>query len=194
MSSPRGVTPERLALAARAREIRDGGALIQDIAAELGVSRSYASELLHDPDGSRARARKDSYAGVCEDCGGPTSGCNGRANAPRLCGVCAAARQRGPDHGIPARYNEGCRCAECKRAAAERARRWWYRSGRVATPSGLPYRPLTGFCRGCGVPYDQRTRGCQTCNNRHFNRKYLRRRHDKVIGLTQPDSPQGRSS
>lgn len=57
----------------------------------LGLSRSYTYSLIHDPDGTQDRARKDSYAGVCETCGGPTSGADGPAEAPRFCRHCAPA-------------------------------------------------------------------------------------------------------
>jgi hypothetical protein len=55
----------------------------------LGVSRSYAAALCTDPDGSKDRARKDSYRGTCETCGTRTDGSNGRQNAPRYCAHCA---------------------------------------------------------------------------------------------------------
>lgn len=34
------------------------------------------------------RIRKRSYGGICEDCGAPTDGSNGRAKAPRYCANC----------------------------------------------------------------------------------------------------------
>jgi hypothetical protein len=39
----------------------------------------------------QARARKLRYGGRCEVCGGPTSGCNGRAKAPKVCAKCSPA-------------------------------------------------------------------------------------------------------
>jgi hypothetical protein len=89
----RGPTAERLALAGRARELRDAGVLQREIQAALGVSRSYAAELLSDPDGSKARARMDGYRGVCADCGGPTTGSEGPSATPERCNACARALQ-----------------------------------------------------------------------------------------------------
>lgn len=89
------VTPERLELADRAARMRSTGAPILVIADVLGISRSYASALLTDPDGSQARARKDRYRGACVECGAPTSGSNGRTLAPERCLPCTnAVRQR----------------------------------------------------------------------------------------------------
>lgn len=83
-----GATAERLALAERARALRREGRIYNEIAAELGISRSYASMLLTDPDGAKARARKDSYAGRCLDCGNSTSGSDGREQAASYCDPC----------------------------------------------------------------------------------------------------------
>jgi DNA-binding transcriptional ArsR family regulator len=54
----------------------------------LGISRSYASELEADPDGSVARARKDSYGLPCPECGGPMTGSNGRNVQSGRCHKC----------------------------------------------------------------------------------------------------------
>lgn len=62
--------------------------LQREIAERLGISRSYAASLVNDPDGSQDRERKKRYAGICESCGGPTSGSEGRAKAPRQCISC----------------------------------------------------------------------------------------------------------
>lgn len=58
------------------------------IAERMGVSRSYAYDLLNDPAGDRDRARKASYRGECIDCGAATTGCNGRDRAPDRCLSC----------------------------------------------------------------------------------------------------------
>lgn len=73
---------ERVAAVQRLR--RDGLTIIE-VAESLGVSRSYVSALLYDPDRSKELARRASYAGACEVCGAPTDGSNGRAGAPRYC-------------------------------------------------------------------------------------------------------------
>lgn len=98
--------------------LRAQGLTHQRIADRLGISRSYVRDLIYDPTGAKGLARKASYAGVCERCGGPTSGSNGRAKAPRLCITCTDAL-REPPHGSVNRYTSGkwaCRCKECTAA------------------------------------------------------------------------------
>lgn len=79
--------------------MREHGITVNAIAAHFGVSKQTASAWITDPDGTRLKARKDSYRGVCIDCGKPTSGCNGPgASAPQRCADChalAAARLQG---------------------------------------------------------------------------------------------------
>lgn len=85
------VTPERLALAAEAARLRNDEHLTwREIAERLGISRSYAETLRSDPDGAKARARKDRYRGTCVDCGGPTTGSEGPSKTPDRCHSCAA--------------------------------------------------------------------------------------------------------
>lgn len=45
----------------------------RQIAARMGISRSYAYDLLTDPEGGAVRARKGRQGGVCEVCGAATS-------------------------------------------------------------------------------------------------------------------------
>jgi hypothetical protein len=66
----------------------------KDIAEQLGITPSYVTELKADPDGSRAKARKASYAGTCEACGNPTNGSNGPGKAARFCTHCSPAHQQ----------------------------------------------------------------------------------------------------
>ncbi len=96
----------RLVLAAEARRLADEEGLnLREIRERLGVSRSYAHELLNDPDGSKARARKESYRGRCEVCGKQTTGGDGPTKAPRLCLVHAAeARAKWTPETIVARF------------------------------------------------------------------------------------------
>jgi hypothetical protein len=77
--------------AAEARRLRDLGLLQRQIAERMGISRSYAGDLLTDPDGSRGRARKDSYRQPCPECGRLMSGGGGPNVSPERCRVCAAA-------------------------------------------------------------------------------------------------------
>jgi hypothetical protein len=93
-----GATEERLRLAGLVADLRREGVIYREIAERLGISRSYASELWLDPDGSKASERKDSYGGVCIDCGAPTTGSYGRALAPERCNDCSLARQSADRH------------------------------------------------------------------------------------------------
>lgn len=88
-----GPTRARLELAARARQRREQGWLNREIAAEFGISVNYASALIRDPDGAKSRARKDSYRGRCERCGGETTGSEGRGKT-RHCANCARELKR----------------------------------------------------------------------------------------------------
>jgi hypothetical protein len=87
-----GATPERLALAARVRELRDQGLFQREVAEQLGISRSYAAALDTDPEGKQQRARRDSYDGVCVDCGGVTKS-DGTSRPSARCSACAEALQ-----------------------------------------------------------------------------------------------------
>lgn len=90
-----GPSAQRRALAAKAQALAADGYLQREIADILGVSRSYASSLASaDPLGEKARTRKDSYRGVCEDCGAPTDGSYGPNNRPAVCDACSHARQK----------------------------------------------------------------------------------------------------
>jgi hypothetical protein len=62
------------------------------IAKRLGLSRSYVTSLISDPEGVIEDARRQRSAGKCMDCGGPTR--NGGARAkPSRCAACARAQQ-----------------------------------------------------------------------------------------------------
>lgn len=91
---PRGTTiktPERLA---QARQMRNEGQLLRQIAARFGVTPGAIHTWLVDPDGEIARARKDSYRGTCIDCGKPTDGSAGRNKGPTRCNPCQRTRSR----------------------------------------------------------------------------------------------------
>lgn len=81
-----GIT--RIERAALARKAQNAGLSIGDIAKALGVSRSYASTLLADPDGSKEKARKERYRGICIDCGGKTT-YGKKGKHPFRCSACA---------------------------------------------------------------------------------------------------------
>lgn len=90
---PRTHRRSRAAWAADAQRLRAQGLSITQVAAELGLSRSFTGSLLYDHDGAKERERKRRYAGVCEQCGARTDGSNGRAKAPSLCAACSVRRQ-----------------------------------------------------------------------------------------------------
>lgn len=78
--------------AAEAARLKAEGLNGIQVAARMGVSRSYAYELLDDPEGTKVRTRKASYSGICVDCGAPTCGNDGRSKAPKRCAACGATR------------------------------------------------------------------------------------------------------
>jgi hypothetical protein len=88
----------RAELAAQACALRARGLRLSEVGDLLGVSPTYASDLVRDPDGTLARARKRRNGGSCNDCGGPTDGSNGRAKAPGRCAACA--RRHRLEHAV----------------------------------------------------------------------------------------------
>lgn len=62
----------RQAKAQDAWQLRLDGLLLADIAERLGVGRSMVGDLLCDPSGDMARARRHKHHGTCVDCGAPT--------------------------------------------------------------------------------------------------------------------------
>jgi hypothetical protein len=76
--------------ATKVRELRDEGLTYRAIAAHTGMAKSTISSLLTDPDGSKLKARKDSYRGICA-CGARTDGSAGPGRSPTRCTRCARA-------------------------------------------------------------------------------------------------------
>jgi len=60
-------------LAAQAADLRAQGLSGLRIAAQLGISKTYAYELINDPTGEQGRQRKEQYGGTCAECGARTS-------------------------------------------------------------------------------------------------------------------------
>lgn len=77
--------------------LRAEGLKYREIAAELGVPLQTVYAWVTDPDGAKLRARKASYAGRCADCGGPTTGNDGRNAAPERCFSCERERVQSMD-------------------------------------------------------------------------------------------------
>lgn len=82
---------EKVALIERVREERPD-LTGREKAALLGMSYSAYKNLIYDPDGSKQRARRESYVGECLRCGAETRS-NGTSQASRLCVSCAQAEQ-----------------------------------------------------------------------------------------------------
>jgi hypothetical protein len=92
---PRGTplkTPERVA---EARQLREQGYKLREIAAYFGVAIPTVQAWLADPSGTRLRGRKDALAQQrrCADCGAPTDGGRGPLDEAR-CKACSD-RKRG---------------------------------------------------------------------------------------------------
>jgi DNA-binding CsgD family transcriptional regulator len=75
-------------LAAQAADLRAQGLSGLRIAAQLGISKSYAYELINDPSGEKNRKRKDRYRGICVDCGAPTTWWS-RIGPAKRCRICS---------------------------------------------------------------------------------------------------------
>lgn len=73
----------------RARALHAQGegptAIAQTLTVPMGTIRLW----LYDPDGARARARRESYRGTCRRCGAATHGSAGPDAAPEFCGHCS---------------------------------------------------------------------------------------------------------
>ena len=115
-------------MAREAGRLRAEGLSYQLIADRMGISRSYANDLVVDPDGSRGRARKARYGRPCRECGKMTDGSNGRKKAPELCAACHRSATAST-HGSRNRYAKGCRCEKCTRSARDYMRKLRERGG-----------------------------------------------------------------
>ena len=88
------VTSYRAANVEIAQALRAQGLTLREIGEVMGgAAPSTVSAWLCDPDGSQIRARKQSYAGTCADCGAPTNGSRGRDKASVRCARCATRFQ-----------------------------------------------------------------------------------------------------
>lgn len=103
---------------------RAEGWLFREIADYMDVALQTVNDWLNDPDGSKLRARKDSYRGTCQDCGAPTDGSNGPDSAPTRCNHCNGLRRAEQNRkdwephrrAVEAAWAAGLTCAEmCER-------------------------------------------------------------------------------
>jgi hypothetical protein len=67
---------------------------VEELARRLGRQPSTIRGYLNDPDGEKARRRKERYRGHCEICGSETSGGDGPGRALPVCRRCRAAAGR----------------------------------------------------------------------------------------------------
>jgi transposase len=121
MTSTAAIEGGRAARVAEAARLRGEGLREREIAERMGVARTTVDAWLHDPDGSRLKARKDAYGGTCKQCGGKTDGSRGPGRASDLCQACrtweeediiAAIRTWAAQHGgIPPKEADWTRAA-----------------------------------------------------------------------------------
>jgi hypothetical protein len=81
-------TTSRAERVREAQRLRAEGLLLREIGQRMGVAKTTVHAWLSDPDRSLEKARKDSYRGICDTCGGPTDGSNGASAAPTRCLQC----------------------------------------------------------------------------------------------------------
>lgn len=70
--------------------LRAEGLTKPQIAKRLGVSHSTVRNIISDPDGSKQRARRDTYSGTCIDCGRATRS-DGTSKASDRCRACSGS-------------------------------------------------------------------------------------------------------
>jgi hypothetical protein len=129
--------PTRAERAREAQRLREQGLYHRQVAEAMGISRSYAAELLNDPTGDAARLRKDRARGRCVDCGEPTSwgGGGSRYPAPERCRACRAVFDR-----VRLLYWTQERCVEALQAFAAA------NGGRPPTPPEMAADPGLPHC------------------------------------------------
>lgn len=113
----------------KAARLREQGMTTVEIAARMGVALSTVKGYLFDPDGSKLKARKDSYRGVCKWCGGRTSGSAGPGRAATKCGDCTRRKR-----GVERRWS----CEQMIEAAQEFARRYGHPPAAADWNAGHP--------------------------------------------------------
>ncbi len=99
--SGHGPPGNRARVARRALRLKEREGLnATQIAYRLGMSRSYISAVLEDPEGIKDKARKDSYRKPCPHCGRLMSGQDGpnSRKAPSMCLNCARERDMADKH------------------------------------------------------------------------------------------------
>lgn len=108
-----------------ARRLRDEGLLLRQIGEQMGLSLKTVHDLIADPTGEKARARKAKNNGTCVGCGRETRN-SGAKDAPERCQPCAATqcgtmewrRNQGAKLAGRVRYTDDELLAALRRAAA----------------------------------------------------------------------------
>lgn len=114
------------------RAARKEGKTWDTLAADWGISKQTATNLGYDPDGSKQKRRRQSWSGICMDCGAPTHA-NSKKDISRRCAVCWAKK--------------GTRVWTQERVV-EALQRWAVEHGRPPTATDWAYRET----RGDGYP------------------------------------------
>lgn len=105
------------------RLLLEQGLTRHEIADLLGVAVSTVNSWHYDRDGQKLRERKNSYRGVCPDCGGPTNGSDG-ARLARRCRKCSSAKQKAGAYWTRERLLERVQSWERLYGAPPSARDW----------------------------------------------------------------------
>lgn len=130
----------RAALAAEAARFKASGLNGLQVAAAMGLSRSYANELLVDPAGDKVRLRRREYAerhsGKCVDCGRRVMSYKG-PDPPKRCADCHTQVVQDPEywaqtHTLPRRYSDDDFLQHVRRCHAQQ--------GRASTTAYLAYK------------------------------------------------------
>lgn len=154
-------------LRAEVARLYAAGTPMKRIARALGIGRTtvrrWVDPEFHEKHLAGCRRMKESYRGVCVDCGAPTTGCNGPGTAPDRCIHCQpiywtperiieAVQAWARKHGRPPVPNEWRKATPDHPATSSCYRSSGNRSVKAAFPNwadlieaaGFP-RPLTGM-------------------------------------------------
>ena len=145
-----GVPPlTREGRAAWARRRLERGVPRYLVCEALGVRESGLRAILNDPDGSKQRARRERYRGVCQ-CGRKLDGSGGYKHRPRLCVVCAAAETHAARYWTRERVLEGIRTFAERRGRPPWSHEWLTGTEARTDPDGYVYPATSVVLRECG--------------------------------------------
>lgn len=127
------------------KPLRDSGLTGLAIARRTGLASSFVYDLLNDPDGTKAKLRKDRNRKPCVECGKPTAA---ETLTTGLCIDCYQTSIRAP-HGTRSRYRSGCSCDECRRANREYKRQLAQRGVAPNHGTNSGYNNYGCRCKAC---------------------------------------------